>query len=288
VKKEELPNKIANIICAETSKGIPASEICVVAPQWGLIFGVAPKLKELLPDVSFDAPDISPVKYDRFNPFYLMARLVFTESGQKSSIRKKVATELLSILRDDCKTSIPDGIDNYDILKVVNQSINHKEDGIVNLQNCIEAVFHLLKIQLNHERHLHDLYFQFFEKIQDRIQRYKIATDHSSISKFFRERNGVVLSTIHGIKGEEYTTVIAFALHNGYLPHWDYIIKKELKSLRLGETKKLLYVLCSRAKMNIYLFSETGRMTSSGNDYTPTDELITGIKNFNETQQNVK
>ena len=39
------------------------------------------------------------------------------------------------------------------------------------------------------------------------------------------------------------------------------------------EAKKLLYVLASRAKENLYLFSETGYRTKNGYAYTPTDEL---------------
>jgi len=140
---------------------------------------------------------------------------------------------LLSTLRDDYKIPLSEGIDNYDILKAINISIDLKADGIVILQNCIKAVLCLLKIHLDYEQHLNDMYLRFFEKIQDRVQRYGIATDYASVSKFFKERDGVVLSTIHGIKGEEYTTVIAFALLNGYLPHWDYIMKNEMKSLRI-------------------------------------------------------
>jgi superfamily I DNA/RNA helicase len=285
VTKDELPDIIASIIRSEINNGVPESEICVVAPQWWLLFSITPKLKELLPAISFDAPDISPIKYDWLNPFYLLARLVFTESGQTVSLRKRVATELLSTLRDDYKIPLSEGIDNYDILKAINISIDLKADGIVILQNCIKAVLCLLKIQLDHEQHLNDMYLRFFAKIQDRVQSYGIATDYASISKFFKERDGVVLSTIHGIKGEEYTTVIAFALLNGYLPYWDYIMKNEMKSLRLTETQKLLYVLCSRAKKNIYLYSETGHKTKNGKDYSPTDELLAGIKNYEATQQ---
>jgi len=57
------------------------------------------------------------------------------------------------------------------------------------------------------------------------------------------------------------------------LPHWDFIIKPEKKPFRKTETSKLLYVLCSRAKQNLYLFSETERKTNKGSEYTPTDEL---------------
>lgn len=285
ISKDDLPERIAEIISAELSCGIAESEICVVAPQWQHLFSMTPNLKELLPNISFDAPDISPVKYDRLNPYYLMSRLVFTESGQSVITRKRVATELLSILRDDFKLALPEGVDNYDVLRTINLSINQKEDGIVVLKKSIKAIFRLLRIQLNSEKHLHDLCIDFFRKIEDRVKRHGIATDYASIAKFFKERNGVVLSTIHGIKGEEYTTVIAFALLNGYLPHWDFMMKANLQQLRASETQKLLYVLCSRARKNIYLFSETGHKTKKGQDYTPTDELLAGVKSFKAKQR---
>ena len=87
--------------------------------------------------------------------------------------------------------------------------------------------------------------------------------------KFTQELRNI----LHGVKGEEYTTVIAAGLLNGYLPHWDYIMNPTKKLCRRNETCKLLYVLCSRAKKNLYLFSECGRTTKSGSEYSSTDEL---------------
>jgi len=274
VTSGELPRRIAKIILSELSSGVSAEEICVVAPQWQQLFHLSSNLKELLPNVPFDAPDISPIKYDRLNPFYLIARLVFTESGKNVSIRKRVATELLTTLHDDFQLQIPNGIDSYDILRTINLSLNQNNDGLVILQNSIEAVFQLLKIQFKSEKDLRNMFLRFFEKIQSRVKKYSMETDYISISKYFKERSGVVLSTIHGIKGEEYTTVIAFSLLNGYLPNWSYIWDDIMKPKRFNETQKLLYVLCSRSKRNIYLFSEKGHKTKSGKDYTPTDELI--------------
>ena len=83
----------------------------------------------------------------------------------------------------------------------------------------------------------------------------------------------MVISTLHGVKGEEYTSVIATGLLNGYLPHWDYIRDPIKKLCRKNETYKLLYVLCSRAKKNLYLISECGRTTKNGSQYSSTDEL---------------
>ena len=90
------------------------------------------------------------------------------------------------------------------------------------------------------------------------------------LEKCFEEKHGVVISTIHGVKGEEYNTVIAFGLLNGYIPHWNDIYGGD----RIRAAYKLLYVLGSRAKENLYLISETGRTTQKGALYTATDEVV--------------
>jgi hypothetical protein len=160
-----------------------------------------------------------------------------------------------------------------DILSAVNQCREIDNDGIVCLKETINSVFRLLKTDISKEKNLLILENRFFDRIDDRARRYSLSTDYNSISRYFKEKEGVVVSTIHGVKGEEYTTVIATGLLNGYLPHWDYIIKPEKQPHRKAETLKLLYVLCSRAKQNLYLFSETGYRTRNGSEYTPTNEL---------------
>ena len=90
-------------------------------------------------------------------------------------------------------------------------------------------------------------------------------------------------NTFHGVKGEEYDTVIAFGILNGYIPHWGTIIRQS-KQYREDETKKLLYVVCSRAKKNLYLFSEQGRTTTKGKPLTSTDEMIAIEFEFDEFQ----
>lgn len=273
VTKDSLTTEIAAIIQSELASGTQAEEICVLAPQWQLLFNLSRELRLQLPDVLFDAPDISPIKYDPLNPLFLLAKLLFMSSGENVPIRKRIATEFISIIRDDLKIMVPDKIQNYDILSAANNCRTVNIDGIICLRTAIERVFSLLRIDVNKEKALSNLIKNYFEKIDSRVTQYKLPTDYVSISKYFRDKRGVVISTIHGVKGEEYTTVIAIGLLNGYLPHWDYIYQADKKPLRKTETLKLLYVLCSRAKQNIYLFSETGRKTKSGSEYTPTDEL---------------
>ena len=132
----------------------------------------------------------------------------------------------------------------------------------------------MLNVQLQKEKELSKLIEAFFSKIASRVKKYSISTDYESVCKYFKRRKGVVINTIHGVKGEEYTTVIAFGLLNGYLPNWEYIIDSQKQLIRKNETCKMLYVLCSRAKKNLYLFSERGhKAKKSGSEYTATDEL---------------
>jgi len=75
-----------------------------------------------------------------------------------------------------------------------------------------------------------------------------------------------VINTCHGVKGEEFETVIAFGLLWGYVPHWNSIIKQPY-DISESASKKLLYVIGSRAKKNLYLFAEQDRKAKSGYVY---------------------
>ena len=194
-------------------------------------------------------------------------------AGKNVKLRKRIAIEFISIIRDDFRIMVPDDVQSYDVLSAVNCCRHIDADGITCLEAAIEKVFALLNIRISKEASLSELKESFFDEIQSRVKKYSLATDFESISKYFGDKNGVVISTLHGVKGEEYTTVIAAGLLNGYLPHWDYIMNPTKKLCRRNETCKLLYVLCSRAKKNLYLFSECGRTTKSGSEYSPTDEL---------------
>ena len=269
----DLASEIAALIKEELENGTKAEEICVIAPQWGMLFDLSRKLRIILPDIPFDAPDISPIKYDPMNPLFLIAKLLFLPPGKNVTLRKRIATEFISIVRDDFRIMVPDNIQNYDVLSAVNCCRGTNTDGITCLSSAIEKVFAILHVRISKEAALSALTNSFFDEIRSRVDRYALSTDFNSISKYFGEKNGVVISTLHGVKGEEYTSVIAAGLLNGYLPHWDYILNPMKKLCRKNETYKLLYVLCSRAKMNLYLFSESGRTTRNGSQYTSTDEL---------------
>ena len=273
ISKSELFEKIACIVKDELSKGVSDNEICIIAPQWWLLFPLSKKMKELLPDVKFDAPDITPIKYDPMNIFYLISKLLFTESGKRITSRKRVANEIIEILTEEYKIRLSEQIDSYRVLKVINSIYPTKENGIAYLQEAISKFLVGIGIELSIEASLYKAYEDFMERIKDRVKNNHLSTDIDVFRQCFKEKEGVVINTFHGVKGEEYTTVIAFGILKGYIPHWDIIINKPI-DYQKNETKKLLYVVCSRAKKNLFLFSEQGRTTQKGAPLVSTDEIL--------------
>lgn len=273
VDKEELPQQIAEIITAQLCRGISECEICVIAPQWYQIYPMAKQLRKLLPDTKFDAPDIVPFKYDPMNPFYLLAKLIFTDSGLHVGSRKRVATDFLDMMRNEYQISFPEKYDIYRLLKSVNSVPVNSDNGIQVFEEAVKYILKDAKIQLQKEETLLNVYEMFLDRANERIKNHHLPHSYSDFCACFKDREGIVINTIHGIKGEEYTTVIAFDLLNGHLPHWDYVWNEDKKPMRKRETLKLLYVLCSRAKKNLFLFSEKGRITKKGYMLVPTDEL---------------
>ena len=265
INKDQLSEEIAEIIKRELEKGTPEEELCIVAPQWYQIYPMANKLRKLLPHNQFNAPDISPIKYDPLNVFFLIGKLLFTQQSGHRLLRRKEANEVINMMKEDYGINISDTITKLDVLKEINSTNFIADDGISTLKNAINNVLRLMQIKPD------DLFEkarkQFFEKINQRVTEHKLPYGCNDMERCFKEKTGVVISTIHGVKGEEYTTVIGFDLLNGHLPHWDYIYDDGMKRIRHEETNKMLYVMCSRAKENLYLFAENGRTTKKGYPY---------------------
>ncbi len=68
----------------------------------------------------------------------------------------------------------------------------------------MKGFLQFLHVKISKEAALSALTNSFFDEIRSRVDRYALSTDFNSISKYFGEKNGVVISTLHGVKGEEY------------------------------------------------------------------------------------
>ena len=158
-------------------------------------------------------------------------------------------------------------------MRLINSIKMSITDGLVYL----DAVFSKLLEEIHVELFAHEALAAsktvFFEKARARIHEIEgMPTDLASFKKFFRHPSGVVISTCHGIKGEEYDTVIVFGLLKGYIPNWDAIINGSSYTAE-DSASKLLYVVCSRAKRRLHLIAESGRRTRKGYLYETTELL---------------
>ena len=100
--------------------------------------------------------------------------------------------------------------------------------------------------------------------------------DIETFRKVFQSRTGITISTIHGVKGAEFDVVIAYALLEGMVPHFNDPNGQE-------SAMKLLYVIGSRARKNLHLISERGRRQYSGEEYQVTRKLATFDYNYDQT-----
>lgn len=269
ILKNDIFIKISEIIQSQLNDGVPQEEICVLAPQWWMLYSLIKDLKESLKEVKFDAPELTPVKFELLNPFYLLTKLLFTRSGRRVKYRKKLAKDLVDILATDFGVTIPYNWLPEDLLKTIN-STEESSDGIVMIHSGINNLAKSFNIKQETHQKFYTAKSIFYKKMLERIKRYELDSSTEYFRRCFEDRRGIVISTFHGIKGEEYTTVIAFGLLQGYVPNWNTIICEGADRARI-EAQHLVYVVCSRAKKNLFLFSEQGHCTQKGAPYYPTE-----------------
>ncbi|MFL4158284.1 3'-5' exonuclease [Pseudomonas aeruginosa] len=90
--------------------------------------------------------------------------------------------------------------------------------------------------------------------------------DLAFFKRAFQPRSGITVSTIHGVKGAEFDVVIGYALLEGMVPHFNDADGD-------ASAQKLLYVVGSRARKHLHLFSEAGRPRGRRDEYRPTRRL---------------
>lgn len=256
ISRDSIYDCIAQIIEKNIQDGIPETEICVLAPVWDLLYPFSKELQDRLPNIKFDAPDITPIKRDPMNIFYKMARLLLTEpSIKRISYRRKLANEILEEL-DSYRGKNLD-VDEMSFLNTIIQAKSDIEIGSEFIKNGIDNILDIMQCKIEDIPDLEKMYNDFLEKMSNRLgnRKYQLTDDLNTFKKMFKEKEGVVINTCHGVKGEEYQTVIAFGLVYGKIPNIHTSLEK-----REEEANKLLYVIASRAKSRLYLFSEKGRV----------------------------
>ena len=279
IVKEDLPVVIAGLINRALAAGVPPSEICVLAPQWQHVRVLGRSLAALLPDVDFDAPGLSPLHGQRENIWFKIARLLLTRpSASLYRTRSRWAREVLRELQELYACRPPEDVQTpRQLLRVLNSLESDSLDGLEYLKAAFTQFLDRMGVDTGEADLLRVAEEEFFEHAETALARLgeDAFRDVDYFRKLFRHPAGVVISTCHSVKGEEYDTVIAFGLLKGYVPHWKEIINQPVG---LGDVRasKLLFVVCSRAKRQLHLIAESGRYTASKNEYVTTP-LLAGI-----------
>lgn len=268
IGREDLAHEIARLIRYSVERlGVQPSEVCVLAPQWNHLASMTRQLVGHMPEYEFDGPGIVPFARDIENFWYKLSRLALTEPSPAIYIRRmRWAGEVINYLKDV-------GVDvsrlsRKALLRECNAISIDEVDGLSFLRYFFGQLFLQLSIRIEDFAQLHGHHQAFFESSEVRIARLeKEGVDDIRNVVFFRKifqnRSGITVSTIHGVKGAEFDVVIAYALLEGMVPHFSDVDGKT-------SAQKLLYVIGSRAKKNLHLFSETGRKRGRHNLYGPT------------------
>jgi len=249
--------------------GVPQHEICVLAPWWVQLASITRKLIARLPQYDFDGPGTVPFARDLDNFWYKVSKIALTSAAPNMYVRRmRWAKEVLEDLSAYGLLVSP--VTSKTLLYYSNSiQINHT-DGMSYLQSFFEELFERLKINIDAHDDLRLQKGSFLLASSRRVEQLsRDGVDFSDINSFrrvYKERSGITVSTIHGIKGAEYDTVIAYSLLEGMIPHF-------ADPDGADSAKRLLYVVASRARKHLHLISETGRTRGSYGEYPATTIL---------------
>lgn len=268
---DKLVDEVARLIRYNVETvGIPANEICVLAPQWLHLAAMTRRLAIRMPDYQFDGPGMVPFARDPENFWYKLSRLALTEPSPSLFVRRlRWANEVLADLKE---AGAPlTAWSPRTLLRECNAIHLPETNGLAYLAAFGAALFDRLGITLASYPALQALQKAFVESSQVRIAKLEDeglsgVGDVTFFRRVFRHRSGVTVSTIHGVKGAEFDVVIAYALLEGMVPHFNDPGGDD-------SGRKLLYVIGSRARKNLHLFSESGRKRGRSGRYGPTTTL---------------
>lgn len=262
IHKAELIQSIANLIRYNVeSLGVPPQQICIIAPWWIHLSSITRALTQELPEYEFNGPGLSPFGQNLDNFWYKVARIALTEAAPDMFRRRtRWAREVIDELVAGGYVS--EEMTPRELLKGTNGIVVDAEKGSVFLAGFFDAFCAVFGFRMRQESELAAQRESFFGRMQNRLadieKREGVdVDDFETFKKVFRPRGGIVVSTIHGVKGTEFDSVIAFGLLEGIVPHFG-----EPADQKGSVAKRLLFVIGSRARKHLFLISEEGRGTN--------------------------
>lgn len=262
VHKDALATYLADLIrISIEDENINPNEICIIAPWWIHLASMTRKLISLLPAYEFNGPGMTPFARDEDNFWYKVTKLALTEPSPSIYVRRlRWASEIIKLLESENYPT--DKVTPKKLLRIFNSIECTEQNGLNYLEMFFQLLESALEIDLAVYPSLSAHRTAFFESAGKRVD--KIVNENEGYAgsiedfkKVFRDKKGITVSTIHGVKGAEFDVVIAYGLLEGIVPHFN--------ESDANSAHKLLYVIGSRARKNLHLVSEQGR----GNQWYP-------------------
>lgn len=258
--KSQVFDRILDIIKQSLVEGYKESDIAVVAPQWYHLYEITAEIKKRFPNIKLDAPDIVPLKRDDDSIIFKLSKLLLTYFDYHNLFRiKQLASDIIKQFYVEYGINIDKSA--VDFLNLIRKSQTAESIGTEFLKKSLISIFTRLDLINTFEKEI----ISFVDETKARVEKFKtqgVEDEKIYFEQSLRSKSGIVISSCHGIKGEEYAIVIAFALLEGYIPHWNDKINHE--ELARQRSKKLLFVIFSRAKEKLYIFAENDRLTHTG------------------------
>lgn len=268
----DLPEQVASLIRFHLINGIQEKEICVLAPTWPFAQSIARQLSRLVPEAGFDAPGVSPLRYQPDSIWFQVARLFLTEPHpSRYSIRLRWASELMRNIEREVGLSLSGVITgSRDLLRRINTVKASCTDSLGFLEEVFGHAHEFLCLPDCPNDPVNQSKIDFLDGVKNRIGE-TAESGVDDLRRLFKYPSGIVVSSCHGVKGEEFDVVICFGLLHGRIPHWTQIHDNTVD--HRASSCNLLYVIASRAKRHLHLFSESGRATNKGYPYKSTHEI---------------
>ncbi|MBS4432798.1 ATP-dependent helicase [Pectobacterium punjabense] len=273
INKKNLESELIRLIRFNIETiGIAPHNVCVLAPQWTHLASMTRRLAASMPEYSFDGPGQVPFARDIENFWYKLSKIALTQASPGMYVRRlRWAGEVLGDLEAAGVNTA--ALTRSTFLRECNTIKIDEIDGLIYLHTFFEMLFTNLTINFRLFPQLQEHHTAFFKSSQSRIDRLRsegseFIGDIKTFRKVFQSKTGITISTIHGVKGTEFDTVIAYALLEDMVPHFNDPNGQE-------SAMKLLYVISSRARKNLHLISERGRIHQySGQEYQATLKLM--------------
>ena len=257
------------------NNGMEYSDICVALP-WGLhLIHLSSWFLKNAPNIPIDSPIITPLKKMDDGIWNNLIRPIFVVFNYKNVFyyerMLRVSLKEIEIrFGVRCKDNLDDLLDYYSKISLDDHAIATQI-----IETEAEKIFSDI-IGLSVE--IYKPYIDFLlDATKSKIQRYSAQLNDTveCFKQCYKSKNGVVFSTFHGCKGEEYRGVIVGGLNEGYVPHSSRLAFRD-------ESKRLLFVVMSRAKEKLVLSSRPMATVGRGNPYPVNNEVANCKFDFDE------